>query len=720
MRGLGAPKRRKSRGKSFLSLALSLALLNGGLFPPLSAVLPSSLKSPQTLEQLFARGPLYAASAFVGALLNPPDADAQTFEIMNKLLVDGSSTFKGAALFVSTSQPTSYSGTGTLYYTTANGFEALTEGSATPAPLTLQGNTFNAAGDLVQLNGSNQLPAVNGNLVTNLKWGNLTNTLAACSGGDFVTEVTASTLGCTAPPSSVGTATNLAGGAANEVPYQTGAGATTFTAAPGADVVLFANSGAPTWSNSPTLSSLTLSNSAANPVTVDTIQAPNLAAGNNVSIGIGSSVGTSGASGYVVWDSGTVTTTPSYLSLESYGAANPVQIRGSQLWLNPGGGNVGIGTTGPGYLLDVNGTAHFGGLTYPSGGLEFPENAWMYAPGGVSRSWYIGAADQYWEVGGAGDFHFRDSADADLSVIGGASGRNTWFDAGNVGIGISSPISQLELSGNAGTAGPVLGAGTLLLEDPTNLVGSGGALTFGEQAGTYFAGIKGYATNGSNNTQGDLAFYTRNATTDASLTERMRIMSSGAVGVGTTAPNSGAGNLTVAGTTFFGTGSTYQVTNGGVTTIGTTSAGTTTTGNLNITSGDTIKFLKKGNTMSEAPQVIMSSDTNSGCPATVTEGAAIMSTSFTTYGSNTLAYIHAQDIVSPASASRYDLDINVDGAGYADTLGYAPGGNWVEASASASVNLAAGSHTINVTSPNQTAWGCGAIWGRMTVILFEQ
>ncbi|HVC08980.1 MAG TPA: hypothetical protein VNH15_03470, partial [Elusimicrobiota bacterium] len=213
------------------------------------------------MEQLFARGPLAAASALLGALLNPPDASAQTFEIMNKLLVDGSSTFKGAALFVSTSQPTSYSGTGTLYYTTANGFEALTEGSATPAPLTLQGNTFNGNSELVQLTGSGQLPAVNGNLVTNLNWGNLTNTLSACPAGEFATEATASTLGC-GTPSSAGAATNLAGGAANEVPYQTGAGATTFTAAPGADVVLFANSGAPAWTNTPTLTGTNFSGTA--------------------------------------------------------------------------------------------------------------------------------------------------------------------------------------------------------------------------------------------------------------------------------------------------------------------------------------------------------------------------------------------------------------------------------------------------------------------------
>jgi len=55
------------------------------------------------------------------------------------------------------------------------------------------------------------------------------------------------------------TGTNLAGGLANEVPYQTGAGATTFTGQPGANVVLTANSGAPAWSNTPTLTGTNIS-----------------------------------------------------------------------------------------------------------------------------------------------------------------------------------------------------------------------------------------------------------------------------------------------------------------------------------------------------------------------------------------------------------------------------------------------------------------------------
>lgn len=52
---------------------------------------------------------------------------------------------------------------------------------------------------------------------------------------------------------SVSSASNLTGGLANEVPYQTAPNVTTFTGQPITNGVLFANSGAPGWSNTPTL-----------------------------------------------------------------------------------------------------------------------------------------------------------------------------------------------------------------------------------------------------------------------------------------------------------------------------------------------------------------------------------------------------------------------------------------------------------------------------------
>ena len=159
--------------------------------------------------------------------------------------------------------------------------------------VTLQGNAFNGAGQLVMLDSGGKLPALDGSALTNLNASALSagtvndarlpSTMSAKTFSGLVTANAGVTLGANQALNlsgangsivtgssvtasaffgdgshltglgSAGTAGNLAGGAANEVPYQSGAGATTFTAAPGANSVLFANSGAPAWTNAPTL-----------------------------------------------------------------------------------------------------------------------------------------------------------------------------------------------------------------------------------------------------------------------------------------------------------------------------------------------------------------------------------------------------------------------------------------------------------------------------------
>ncbi len=119
-----------------------------------------------------------------------------------------------------------------------------------------------------------------------------------------------------------------------------------------------------------------------------------------------------------------------------------------------------------------------------------------------------------------------------------------WIDnAGNIGAGTASPLTRISVVG-VGVAGGVSDSGsklaTLRVADTGGSGNNGGAVEFGSGYGSYaqsyFAAIKGLQGSGSGNTTGDLAFYTRNATGDTSLTERMRIDNAGNIGAGTDSP----------------------------------------------------------------------------------------------------------------------------------------------------------------------------------------
>jgi len=114
--------------------------------------------------------------------------------------------------------------------------------------------------------------------------------------------------------------------------------------------------------------------------------------------------------------------------------------------------------------------------------------------------------------------------------------------SGNVGIGTSSPVYQTQIYGSGQTTAALTDAGnkggSLLLNTPTVVAGDGGALLIGAggSGAKPFSAIKGLLTDGSNNTVGDVAFSTRNASTDTALTERVRITAGGNVGIGTSSP----------------------------------------------------------------------------------------------------------------------------------------------------------------------------------------
>jgi hypothetical protein len=201
-------------------------------------------------------------------------------------------------------------------------------------------------------------------------------------------------------------------------------------------------------------------------------------------------------------------------------------------------GNVGIGTSSPIAKLQTVSTGAYNGTvnsrtglhlqaTNITGGLANTRIQFSYDP--ATPKAYIEA-----NVYGADYLAFGN---------GGGTAEAMRINAtGNVGIGTITQTYQLQVKGLGQETANLTDAGnkgaSLYLQANAINAGSGGAVLFGTVFGnnTPFAAIKGYVTDGSTNTVGDLCFSTRNAVADTALTERMRINAAGNVGIGTNTP----------------------------------------------------------------------------------------------------------------------------------------------------------------------------------------
>jgi hypothetical protein len=206
-----------------------------------------------------------------------------------------------------------------------------------------------------------------------------------------------------------------------------------------------------------------------------------------------------------------------------------IYTNGSEAMRIDSSGRLGIGTTSPAQLLHLQG-ADAGLILDDTDGTSTHQQTWLKSDNGNFRLQTRNSSNTF--------------VSNDYLVQKGASGATShqWRidnseamridSSGNVGIGTTSPSTTLDLTSSTNGHGLKIRQGNAGsgYHSAINFEGSNGS-------GGYVAvaSIKAYQeTNGVN---GSLRFYT-----DTTGTERMRIDSSGNVGIGTTAPS---GNLDI-------------------------------------------------------------------------------------------------------------------------------------------------------------------------------
>ena len=207
-------------------------------------------------------------------------------------------------------------------------------------------------------------------------------------------------------------------------------------------------------------------------------------------------------------------------------------------------GNVGIGTASPDAGLTVATVASFG-----NGAAAAPSIAHQ---SDLDTGVWFPAANK-------------------LAISTAGTERVRVNDVGHVGIGTDDPAAQLQVYGTGqasittySTTGNL--GGTIWLRDSGSASNNGGAVMFGANQGAW-AAIKAWLNDGSNNTNGGLSIYTRNATTDGTLTERVRLAQDGTFGFNSGYGSAGTAYGCRAWVNFNGTGTVAIKASGNVTSI---------------------------------------------------------------------------------------------------------------------------------------------------------